>query len=350
MITDIRQLQVNRVIAHEVPRRRAGETVSQVRFSEIESELNDELRNYFRERILSSVTSAGHDVVFRERPRSPVPDLISDHLRGVTNDFIETSKQVAEHLYQSQTAVNSPGLVCMVEIAVRPSIGLAVLKLDRAAAIRVEPVNIRGSETFSLEHLRDLILSQRNRVFKASVFLPLPRTTDPDEVEGVVSDNQRGSAATTEVADFFLREFLGCELVESPEVATRQYFQAADDFFSDRIVDPERRTVYVAALMSDLNNQRTVVRPREFAETHLELEVRQSFVEWLSYNQVETRQFEKDTALIRNRLRRIGYEFESGINVLIPPGTLDEQANVSDLNDGRTYLQIRDRVLKMKGR
>ena len=350
MITDVRQLQVTRVIAHEVPRRRAGETVSQVGYSEIDSELNDELRNYFRERILSSVTSAGYDVIFRERPRSPVPDWISEHLRGITDDFVETSKQIADHLYQSQTAVNSPGLLCLVEVTVQRSIGLAVLKLDKVSAIRVEPARRRGIETFNLEHLRDLILSQKNKVFKASVFFPLPGGADPDDVEGVVSDNQRGFAPTTEVADFFLREFLGCELVESPDVATRRYFQYAEDFFSERAIDPEKKTLYEAALISDLNNQRTVVRPRDFAETHLDLEDRQDFIEWLSDNRVETRQFEKDTALIKNRLRKISYEFESGINVLIPPETLDEQANVTDLDDGRTHLQIRDRVIKMKGK
>lgn len=349
MNIDIRLLQVTKVIVHEVPQRRANINNAQIRYSEIESTLNDELRNYFRERILGSLTSAGYEVVFRSRPRSPVPDLISGHIRGLTTDFVQTSKEIAAHLYQTQTAVNSPGLLCVVEVEIQSSRGIGILKLDKVTAVRIDPVNVRGSETFNLEHLRDLILSRSSRVVKAGMFVPQQGTSEPDAVEGLVSDNQRGYAPSTEIADFFLRDFLGCELLDSPEVATKKYFHTAEDFIT-QVEDQERKTVYESALISDLNNQTTVVRPREFASTHLELDDRQNFLDWLSEHQVEVRQFEKNTELIRNQLRKISYEFESGISVLIPPETLDEQANMSNMDDGRTYLQIRDRVIKMKGK
>ena len=234
-------LQLAKLIVHEVPNRPTNGGGSPVIHSQVESALDAELRNYFREKIIASLQSAGFQVKFESHTPSPVPDLVSDYLLGKTSDFVSMSQRIADHLYESQTGVNSAGLLCLAEVALAGMRGIAILKVDKESAVRVEPVNLEGNSTFNLEHVRNLMLSQRTRVFKAGLFAVQPSPGISFEVHGTVSDNQRGYAPLTEVADFFLRRFLGCTLVGSPDVTTKQFFQATEGFIATEVSDPETK-------------------------------------------------------------------------------------------------------------
>ena len=335
MNVNLRSLRVERVIAHEVPRRRKGTTGSLVIHSEAESPLDPELRNYFRERIVRSLRSAGYEVTFVPSSPSPVPILVFDHLQGNTDDFIATSQSIADHLYISQTGVNSPGLLCLVEVVIGAIPGLVILKLDKEAAVRIEQVTLHGDLTFDLQHVRNLILTQRTKVFKAGVFVLPPNSSDLLGVQGTVSDNQRGYAPSTEVADFFLTQFLGCKLVGSPEVATKRFFNVTEDFITSDVANPELKAQYETALLAELNSEDRIVSPMVFAERHLRLEDRQVYRDWLSENEIDFRPFEKDIKLIGRHLRRVSIDFESGVGVLVPPDAFDDKVEVSNMDDGR---------------
>jgi hypothetical protein len=70
-------LRVERVIIHDIPRHKAGEEGVSPIISEIESNLTQELKNYFKEKINGSVTSSSaFDVIFNPSTSSPVPNLV----------------------------------------------------------------------------------------------------------------------------------------------------------------------------------------------------------------------------------------------------------------------------------
>ena len=311
MEIDLGPLQVSRVIAHDVPSRLVKGGGTSVIHSQVESQLNAGLRNYFREKIIASLKSAGFHVTFDPEASSPVPNLLSDYIRGKTSNFVAISQNLADHLYESQTGVNSSGLLCLAELEIGETRGIAILKLDKDAAVKIEPSTLQGNATYDLEHVRNLILSQRTKVFKAGIFVGLTQQANLIEVEGTVSDNQRGYTPSTEVADFFLKRFLGCKLVESPEVTTKQFFHVTEGFISQDVPDPEIKAQYEIALLSELNSQRGVVNPIAFAEGNLLPEDRKSYMEWLSQSGIPPQQFEKDTELIKAHLRKISVDFES---------------------------------------
>ena len=349
MNVNLRSLRVLRVIAHEVPIRRKGTSGSQVIHSAAESSLDPELRNYFRERILRSLRSAGFEVTFVPSSPSPVPMLVFSHLRADFNDFIATSQSIADHLYMSQTGVNSPGLLCLVEVVIGTLPGLVILKLDKEAAIQIEQVRLHGDLTFDLQHVRNLILSQRTKIFKAGIFVLPPDAKELLDIQGTVSDNQRGYAPSTEVADFFLTQFLGCKLVDAPEVATKRFFNVTESFIASEVTDPELKARYETALLAELNSEDRTVNPMAFAERYLRLEDRQVYREYLSESEIDFRPFDKDCQLIMRRLRRVSIDFESGVGVLVPPDAFDDQVEVSNMDDGRTRMEILDRLKNVRG-
>ena len=78
-------------------------------------------------------------------------------------------------------------------------------------------------------------------------------------------------------------------------------------------------------------------------------EDQQTFMEWLTQERTD-RPFDKDSQLIKQRLRRVAFEFESGVGVQIPPDALNDQVTVSDMDDGMTRLEVQDKLKDLRGR
>jgi hypothetical protein len=98
MKIDLGRLIVERLIVHEVPTRPARGDGPKPVLSEIDSPLTPELRNYFKERIVGSLTTAAYDVVFDPASGSPVPGLVTEYL-GDGRSFVAKSVAIAQHLY-----------------------------------------------------------------------------------------------------------------------------------------------------------------------------------------------------------------------------------------------------------
>lgn len=348
MRVDLGRLRVDKVIVHDIPTRRVGDGGQSPILSEIESPLNQELKNYFREKIVGTLAATAFEVIFDSSSSSPVSSLVLDCLGSQTTDFVSMSRDLAHHLYNTQTGVNPPGLLCVAQVKIEQQGGIAIIKLEREAGVRLQQDQLQGKSTFRLEHIRDLMLTEKTKVFKVGLFVQMGTTLE--SIEGVVSDTQRGYYPTTEVADFFLKKFLGCKLREAPAVTTKKLFQATEDFIHEEIAEPEVKARYEIALLAELGSQARTFDPRTFASMHLRVEDRQKYVDYLNNAAVTPQPFDKDISLIETHLKRIQLDFQSGISVLGSPETFQEHVKMTDLDDGRTRLEIEDRVKRMQGR
>jgi nucleoid-associated protein YejK len=348
MAVDLGRLQVKRVIVHEIPDRPVRGPAKPPILSEIESPLNTELRNYFRERIATSLSEMAYEVIFDGASTSPVPGLVFAFLNGTGSDFVQMSQDIARHLYTSHTGVNPPGLLIVIELSYGQRDALAILKLEKEQGVRVRQTTHNHKPTFNIEHLRDLMLTERTRVFKIGLFILRGKTLDT--VEGLVSDKQRGYQPRVEVADFFLAKFLGCVLREDPNVATKRFFQAVEEFINEKVDDPFQKAQYQMALLAELNSQRGLVRPKQFAETHLRVGDRRAFVDFLSSKGISTSPIEKNVDLIQRQLQRMQIDFKSGLAVFGPPESFDTHAKMRNLDGGQMRIEIEDGVKGVRGR
>jgi hypothetical protein len=301
--------------------------------SEIESPLTQELKNYFRERIASNLTTGAYDVEFDSDSASPVPGVVSQYL-GDGRAFVKKSVPT--------------GLLILARVLVAGERALAILKLEKEEGVRVKEGRIDDKRTFNIEHLRDLMLTDRTRVFKVGFFVK--RDGPPVEVQGVVSDKQRGYLPRTEVADFFLRRFLGCRLLESPDISTKRFFNATEDFINEAVADPVRKARYHIALLAELNSASGSLRPRTFAQHHLDVNDRQPYISFLEGKGVPTTAVQKDSGLISAQLQRLQMDFASGLAVLGSPEAFADHVQVSELEGGQTRVEIHDRLSRVHGR
>jgi len=338
-------LRVEKVIIHDIPRHKAGEEGIEPVLSEVESNLTQDLKNYFKEKINGSVTSSSaFDVIIDSSTTSPVPQLVCDCINNNAQGFINISQQIARHLFNIQSGINSKGLLAFVDCRLEGQRAISILKLEREEGVRLLTTTIDGKHTFNLDLIRELMLTGKTKLFKIGLFVQ-PGTT-VEAIEGVVCDYQR-FAPTTEVADFFLSKFLGCQLTIVPDVATKRFFLTSEQFCNEEVPDPTLRGQYLTHLFSELTSQRGAINPRAFAEDSLQESDRQRYLTYLEEHETPVTAFNKDTNLIDSRIKIMSVQFSSGVNITAPNDVFQEKVRLTQLQTGDTKAEITDRVKRM---
>jgi hypothetical protein len=191
------------------------------------------------------------------------------------------------------------------------------------------------------------VLTERTRVYKLALFVVTP--DGGEDYDAAASDNQTGYGSYNEVASFFLSRFLGCKLRKEPEIATKHFYEATESFINEQVEDPVQRTQYYGHVVSEMMSQSPTISTEQFAETYLPVDLRQSFVNYLEAKEVPAN-FPKNNELIDGRLKKTMYEFQSGIRVIAPNDLADERLKLTQLEDGETKLEIKDRLEEVKGK
>lgn len=342
-------LKVNKVIIHQVPHRLKSNADDQPAFSEVESPLDDNLRLLFRERIVRAAgSSSAYEVRLDSASSSPVPSLISEFLHGTPMGFVEMSKVIAKRLFETQSGVNSGGLLAVIACSFGSSPGICILKLEREEGARLQPSSVGGLPTFTIEHLRNLMLTTKTRLYKLGLFCAT-RNPKPNDIVGLVCDEQRGYHPRLEVATFFLKEFLGCQLRVAPTVATKRFFEETERFVKEQIPDPIRKMECMTHLLSEITSQQTNISPTRFAASFLKPEERQPYLNYIG-QQVAAETFPKDLELIASRIKKLVLEFSSGIQIIGGQDVVEEKVKLTRLTNGLTRAELVDEFKEIRTR
>jgi hypothetical protein len=340
---DLGLLNVGNVIVHDLPHHRAGEEGPTPTLSEVESPANVELRNFIRERVIETLKGRSFEVSLDPDSTSPVPNLVRRQLRHSPPSFVTMSQDAARHLFQVQAGANPAGLLVVLTGTLGRAPALGIMKLEREEAIRLNPQTIRGRRTFNLQHLADLMLNKKTKVFKTGLFWP-----SPADVVGRVCDLQLGRDLAREVANFFLQAFLGCKLAEEPAVVTKRFWDTTERFINEQVPDPERQTSYLLGLTAEMKSQKDQVTPRSFATEHIGPEDRDAFRAILRASGLDT-PFPKDVERIATRIQQVQYEFASGLRLLGPADVVGERVTLEQRED-TVHVEFDDQLKGLRGK
>ncbi len=335
MKIDLGRLSVAEVVVHEVL---AGKEKAGTNLSEVVDDPGEETRAFFKQRVVSSLTEAGRAIVLQDKPKSPVPKLISGIL-GDAGMLLGNSQDCAGHLAKCQTSgAISAGLMCVSVGRLAKTPAVTIVKLEIEEGVRLKRTKVGGKASLSMQSVKDLMLSERTRVFKVGLFY-----REDGVVRGLVSDHQVPRTSVRGVARFFLEEFLGCQLEELPEITTGRYYEAVSDF-ANSMADTEKRYRYDAALHADLLSNASSVEPGKFARRHLDQGDRAEFFRTLKERRLDQSGFEKDLGRIESQIRKRRIDFKSGLHLTGPTGSFDEHVNVDGKKNAVTVL---DEIVKV---
>jgi hypothetical protein len=342
---DLVALQLSELVIHQVPKSaEKGAPASAPTLSEVADPQTAEVRGYFESRLQAVMTDHGFPI---ERD-SELDAAGFDAVTSVFNNqeaLVPASQFLAKRLFKVQDRRNPDGILVVGHGDLRGERVVTLLKLEHERGVRAERESTAEGLVFRIVLHKDLMLTAKTKVFKAAVF----RRNKDGGLEGMIADQQVEHRA----AGFFLEEFLGCQLVRDPAVSTAEYFDAAESFIGT-VSDPERKARYEMALLSQMHSSAVkVVDPVRFADEHLAPETHdhQRFLDHLNEKGVSEQRFSKDVSEIKGRIKRMAFDFDSGIKLFGAPEAIDEHVEIeSDADQQSVAVTVRDGLNQIHSR
>ena len=285
--------------------------------------------------------SRSHEVVFDDDSNSPIPGIVK-RLLDDDSDFVVLSKDIANRLNKIQGAQSPGGLVTIVIANIQNRKVVGILKLEREEGARLEQTRREGRPTYDILHLRDLILTEKTKLFKVGLFFN--GGLEDLGYEGKICDNQLPFTPNREVAAFFLTSFLGCRLAGDPKVKTKEFFVVSQEFFNEKIEDPIVQTKYNLHLLSYISNERRVINPRIFAQANINTTHRQQYENYLKEKGVQISDIIRDISLIEKKINKMILEFENGIKIIGSQEGFNEKVSLEAMEDGKTKAEVVSRL------
>lgn len=341
-LANLSSLEIISAIVHDIPYKHLKDHSPPIPvFSEVESALDASLKLFFREKILSNMRSA-YDVVFDSSSPSPVPKIVAAYLKG-EGDLVRDSQEIGNHLYQCQTGSNPGGLLTVMDCLEGLRRALTIMKLEKEEGARAVLEQRDGKQTFSITHIRNLMLTKKTKVFKVALFV----LEEDGSVKGKVCDQQHAYASSKVVADFFLCDFLGCRLRGDPMLATKIFFDTVEEYANKNIADPFKKQEVVTHLVSELTSAQHAINVDNFLRFRIPQEHRDPLEQCLREQGLDTNVIEKDVTLVEKRLKKILYQFQSGISVIGSPEAIQERTSIESLDEGQVRFEIVDAIKRI---
>lgn len=126
---------------HDVPR--GNDSDERVTLTDLPIELDANLRNYFRRKIIGSLTERGVEVVANRDEDATVRQSLAQLLTD-PGQLVNASRDIAIRLDNVQTGRNPPGLVAVIVGKVDEARCTSVLKLEREQGLRFRIGMVEG--------------------------------------------------------------------------------------------------------------------------------------------------------------------------------------------------------------
>ncbi len=340
---DIALLEISKIIVHDVPRHRKGDTSPQIDYSEKESNLTQELKTFFKDKLVEIINKKSYRVFYNTNSISPIPSIIySLNNSSPRNDLIEPSKRIAKHLYDIQKGTNPAGIVVIIEGMINGNNIISILKVERDEGAKIEKNT--AHRYIDIVTVKDLLLTKKTKLFKASIFFN--RTDYNVDYDGYVADNQLQISSMKEVADFFLSDFLGCEFYDDTRILTKNFFECTQSFIS-KIEDPIKKAKYYEHLLSYTNKPTSSISFLEFSNEYLEIDDRQNYEDYMIFSKFPEENIRKDTELINSHIKRMMIDFDNDVSVISKKGDLGNKIKLSPVEEGMTKAEIIGKIKKI---
>lgn len=349
----LRQLVIDKFVVHDIPdkfsTRILKENPEQINpepeLSDIETPFSDTLQSFFYKKIGESIGSSNSFDIEYLKDDEVVPNEV-DKFFSDSNTLIEASQNIARHLYNSQNAKNSGGLLLFIVCHAGTKNALAILKVEREEGVQIKrEITNDGHKHFNMAHIENLMLTKKTKLFKIVLFYK-----ENSRTIGILSDQQMGYNIGKDVAAYFLTDFLACKLSIDPSVQTKKFFDITQEFINGSNMSSEEKNAVVTHLVSNLTNNSGTINPQYFAENCIDIQYADDYLNLLVEKEVGSRSFIKNISMISNKLKQSEYVFCSGIKVTAPKEELESHLSLHTLEGGMTKIEIIDSLKKVSSK
>ena len=312
-------LIVQRVVLHEVYKRRHDGALITPRYAEQLIDLPTEAMEVFKERVVDAMgtESQSMEMEIADAGAESAIAIASSLLGRADNAFVTDSANFADKLAAVQVPRNLPGGILVVfdgtvNAASEPFV--AVIKAEKQSGFRE-----RGT---SLQFLKDLFLTPASKLYKIGFFVRegSARRTLPEGWKVFVYDSHMTTTNREGAAKYFFDSFLGCRKPENSAYLTSSFFEYTREFIHELRVEPEVKDDLLTSLYTYLKvDQTPTIHVSNFSTAYLPTANQDDYRTFMQGKHFPLTAVQKDTADIKGRLRKRRVRFSGSIELTAPP-------------------------------
>jgi hypothetical protein len=337
---DTGTIQIERIIVHSIPKHKKDDFSQEPQYSEQESSLPDDLRIFFKDKVVQSLGSNKElRVCYDTENLSPVSSYINEVIDSDGNDLIRQSKLMAEYLYKIQDGQNASGILVIIYGKINNKSTCIIIKLERdeGAQLELDPV----TKSFNIRNVKDLMLTRKTKIYKVGLFIN--RSNFKVKYDGSTADLQIDPKSKKVVTTWFIEKFLGCVPVEDPKMSTKKFYEYTTTYIQV-IEDPVKKAKYTQDLNSYLQKNSHNISAREFANDYMETSDKEKYGKYLKEKKFRMSEFPKDNDYIENKIKTITMIFANDIAIVGKKGTFSDNVKLENRQDGTTKAEIISKV------
>lgn len=352
MAIDWKGLKVKRVVFHQVFERKESGVPNPPSYGTVVHTLVGSTKSTIENRMLSALGNDSHGI------QMSIEDL--DHqgsFFGIATamldlkdpEFLEVSKRIADKLSKVQASRHVPGGAVIV---VHGTIGndfsnfIAVIKAEPDDGVSLADKD--GKQV--VDYLGNILLTKTQRLYKIGMIVEVKldkEEIDPENFEAYIFDEKLRSETQSGAAQYFFRDFLGFEQLETAKKTTKDFYTQTKKFIQKTNLDPEKKSELMQGLNSELKVvQSATISVDGFAKTYLPPDLWDAYAELMEDAGLPKASFTKDIALIRTLLRRRRWTFPGDVMIIAPSESFGSKVKIDkDLSTAEeTVLRIQGKL------
>lgn len=327
---DLVNLQLARVVIHEVFRRDDDRQPKQPRYGVGLERLDQEARDVLRDRIVSAMASSPKcmEMAIEDAGAQSMVAIASSLVDADDALFVQRSRDVANKLVAAQTSRQLPGGIV---VAFAGSAGVPARRIMGVIKAEVHNGFTRQEDQqgrLTLRFLKDLLLTPQTKLYKIGIFLeqaPANGQALPAGWRAFVYDELMTAANRYAAAAYFYGGFLGCKFPPSSALKTRQFYDLTKGFVRAMNVPEEDKLDLYNALVTYLKtDQSPTVEVNAFAMTYFaDPEMQDAYAEFMTESGFPREAVAKDLTDVTKSLRTRRMTFRNNVKVIAPAEGFD---------------------------
>lgn len=346
-----KNLQIRRIIIHEIFKRNLEKEVVEPRYSHTLSQLDDDGIEVLTERVINAVGSKSNslEMEINEFGENSCIKMVDDLLENSDEEFIEISKNIAYKLAVSQNSRRIPGGVVVVFDG---TIGLENIPICGVIKAEIHSGFTRTTTENNdeiLKYLSDLLLTPQQKLYKIAIFVK--NNIDIDDIRGmyltVVYDHNMKKTETKDAASYFYDNFLGCTFKKNSKLVTKNFYEETKAYINGLEISDEEKIDLNLQLYSYVKSPiNSTISIEEFAENSLKEDLRDSYSTHMMNKDIPTTLINKDTQYLEQRLKQRKIKFSNEISIIGPSEKFNDSIKVLSTPDeqGSTTIKINGKI------
>jgi hypothetical protein len=331
---NLNNLNINKVILHIL-----NSKEDKVFLNDFELDLLPQLNDLFRKHIKNSINDESTRIAKFQNEINVVREHSQRILDNPEKNFIPSSKEIAKYLYESMKSnpnISSANfVVCLY--STDEGTFIALLKMDFSEIIETEVQTVGDKTKINVLVKGAGIPNDKQRLQKCVFY---KNYNAADDYDIILLDKQALKSNKHDlIAEFFVSNFLHCELAKTSRDATRNFKAQTERFiarnFSDDVEkQDELRNLLVSTLKTSDN-----VNVISFAETAFGNNdaLKDKYKELIS-EKIGDFTFEIDKNWVRDNIKRKKYKTNTGVEINIDVETSSNPDKFRIIkNDDETY-------------